>query len=285
MDFRSHELLHLINDGHFLAKALQVVAQLGVADAVGDEPVPVTTVAQRVGAKAEPLARVLRLLASRGIFTLEGGLAEGTVSHTAPSRLLASDHPHSFRPFALNTATTRSWRLPEHMLHMVRTGEPAVAGSWWNELETDPEEARLFDAAMVAKSHTQIAGVIEAFDKRKRNDEERHSADSGGRCRRRHGRLRGVFRVQRRPKCCMIRNQSCLDLLRRTIPEEQQQMAHFFRPTLKDGLWLQNILWVARKRARSILLFRTPSLLLTKSLRQERDRILSSCRDPHSRTR
>ena len=36
--------------------------------AIGDDPVPVATVAERVGAQADPLARVLRLLESRGVF-------------------------------------------------------------------------------------------------------------------------------------------------------------------------------------------------------------------------
>ncbi len=165
MDFQSHDLLHQINDGHFLARALHVAAELGVADAVGDSPLPVVAVAERVGAKPNLLARILRLLASRGIFKLEGGLADGRVSHTPASRLLMSDHPETFRPFALNTATIRSWRLPEHMLHMVQTGEPAAReGGLWSELEASPEDARRFDAAMIAKSHTQIAGLLKAHD-------------------------------------------------------------------------------------------------------------------------
>ena len=163
-DTQSTDLLHQINDGHFLARALHVVAELGVADALGDQPVAVATVADRVGAKADLLARVIRLLASRGIFKLEGGL-EGLVSHTAPSRRLASNHPMSFRPFVLNTATIKSWRLPEHMSHMVRTGEPAAGeGTMWSQLEGSPEDARIFDDAMTAKSHTQIAGVLGSHD-------------------------------------------------------------------------------------------------------------------------
>ena len=164
-DMQSTDLLHQINDGHFLARALHVVAELGVADVIGDEPMPVATVAERIGAKADPLARVIRLLASRGIFKLEGGLAEGRVSHTAPSRRLASNHPTSFRPFVRNTATIKSWRLPEHMSHMVRTGEPAAGeGTMWSQLEGSPEDARIFDEAMIAKSHTQIAGVLKSHD-------------------------------------------------------------------------------------------------------------------------
>lgn len=165
MDIESTDLLHQINDGHFLARALHVAGELGVADAVGDEPTPVRLVAERVSAQADPLARILRLLATRGVFKLEGGLADGRVSHTPASRLLAAGHPNSFRPFVRNTATTRSWRLPEHMLHMVKTGEPAVgAGTMWSQLKSSPEDGRIFDAAMAAKAHSQVAGVVEVHD-------------------------------------------------------------------------------------------------------------------------
>jgi len=164
-DAYTTDLLHQINDGHFLTRALHVVAELGVADVVGDEATPVTIVAERVGAQPDLLARVVRLLASRGIFSLQGGLAEGRISHTPASRRLASDHPQSFRPFVRNTATIRSWRLPEHMTHMVRTGEPAVGqGTMWSQLEQSAEDARIFDDAMTAKSHTQIAGVLASHD-------------------------------------------------------------------------------------------------------------------------
>ena len=165
MDFESQDLLHQLNDGHFVTRALHVVTQLGVADVVGDEPMLVAAVAERVGAKADLLARVLRLVASRGVFKLEGGLAQAQVSHTPASRLLATDHPSSFRPFVLNTAQVKSWRLPEHMMHMVKTGEPAAgAGTMWSQLETSADDSRLFDAAMTAKSHQQIAGLLKAHD-------------------------------------------------------------------------------------------------------------------------
>lgn len=165
MDVQSTELLHLVNDGHFLARALHVAAELGVADVVGDMPLPVAVIAEKVGAQADPLARVIRLLATRGIFVLEGGLADGRVSHTPASRMLAANHPQSFRPFARNTSTTRSWRLPEHMLQMVKTGEPAVgAGTMWSQLKSSPDDARIFDAAMAAKAHSQVTAVVRAHD-------------------------------------------------------------------------------------------------------------------------
>ena len=51
-------------------QALYTAASLGVADIVGDEPVPVEVLAERVGADASALHRVMRLLASTGVFYL-----------------------------------------------------------------------------------------------------------------------------------------------------------------------------------------------------------------------
>ena len=165
MDTASVELLHQLNDGHFVTRALHVVAELGVADQIGETPVPVKVLAERVGAKPELLARGLRAVASHGVFRLTGGLADGEVAHTPASRLLAADHPASFLPFVRNTATIRSWRLPEHMLEMVRTGVPAVGeGTMWSGLVAAPGDARIFDAAMAAKAHSQVDVILRTHD-------------------------------------------------------------------------------------------------------------------------
>lgn len=165
MDTQSAKLILQLNEGHFVTRALHVAAQLGVADHVGDDPVPVATVAARVGAQPDPLARIIRVLATRGVFALQDGLADGKIAHTPASRVLASDHPASLRPMALNSGQPVSWQLAQHMMHMVRTGEPAFAeGSMWSKLEVTPEEARVFDAAMAAKAHIQIDSLLHTQD-------------------------------------------------------------------------------------------------------------------------
>src|ERR1700712_756550 len=77
------------------AKCVQLVAELGVADCIDDEPLAIGAVAQKLGVNSDALDRVLRLLAGHGIF--QGG--NGTYEHTAASRLLREDHPMSVRAF------------------------------------------------------------------------------------------------------------------------------------------------------------------------------------------
>ena len=84
-----------ISAGYWLPRALHVVADLGVADALDEEPRSAGDLAKEVGADADALDRVLRLLASHGMFQRHGG----KYSHSALSRALRSDHPHSMRAY------------------------------------------------------------------------------------------------------------------------------------------------------------------------------------------
>lgn len=68
--------------------ALRAVTALGVADHLGAGPRPVAEVAAAVGVEADPLRRLLRLLAARGIFAED---ADGRVRLTAAGQALRSD--------------------------------------------------------------------------------------------------------------------------------------------------------------------------------------------------
>jgi C-methyltransferase len=149
------------------ARSLQVVAELGLADHVEEEPVTAATLASSCGVDAVALDRVLRLLATHGIFTRG---AEG-YGHTDASRLLRGDHPMSMRAFC------RFFGLPlvtsslEHLDHSVRSGQPAVEvvepNGFWAYLQAHPDEAAVFDQAMTAKAGADVAAVLGAYDFRR----------------------------------------------------------------------------------------------------------------------
>ena len=84
-----------ISAGYWFPRALHVVADLGVAEALDEEPRSAVYLAKEVGADADALDRVLRLLASHGVFHRRGG----KYVHNALSRALRSDHPHSMRAY------------------------------------------------------------------------------------------------------------------------------------------------------------------------------------------
>ena len=146
------------------ARSLQLVAELGVADLIDEQPVAAEELAASCGAEPGALHRVLRLLAANGIFAHQ---PEG-YRHTEASRLLRDDHPMSVR------ALTRAYGLPviaaslEHLDHSVRSGQPAVEvvepNGFFAYLEAHPDEATIFDQAMTAKAAADVATVLGAYD-------------------------------------------------------------------------------------------------------------------------
>jgi hypothetical protein len=150
----------LINS-HTLARCLHVVAELGVADALEDQPATAAELAARTRADADALGRMLRLLAAHDIFAID---SEG-VSHTDASRLLRSDHPQSLRSFARMVGMPALWNAFTELGAVARTGRPPL--DWAGLVEYfagHPREAALFNEAMVGKSGAIIPAVLDAID-------------------------------------------------------------------------------------------------------------------------
>ena len=165
MDMQAFDLVQQLCASHYLVRSLHVVAQLGVADAVGDGGRPVGVIAAEVGADADALRRVLRLLESRGLFVLDGDV----VSQSAASQFLRSDHPASLDAFVRMFAQPIQWQTAGELMHAVETGESAAArvfpaGGTWGYLAANPAEGAVFGRAMAAKSAVQIADVLGAHD-------------------------------------------------------------------------------------------------------------------------
>jgi C-methyltransferase len=159
-----HEIVWGLTNACVASRALHVVADLGVADHIGDEPVSAAELASRCDAHPEALDRVLRLLATMGVFEA----VDGGFRHTPASELLRSDHPMSMRGFP------RMMNLPvmagtfAHLDHAVRTGEPAVQkvhpGGFWGYLHERPDEAVIFGQAMAARVAADTAALLDAYD-------------------------------------------------------------------------------------------------------------------------
>ena len=150
--------------GACLPRSLHVVTEIGVADALGDEPRTPAQLAQSVGANPDALARVLRLLAANGVFEIH----EGKVSHTPASRLLRSDHPQSMRPLARMLGLDVNWDSYRDFAHSVKTGEPSsgkiLPKGFWGYFQENPEAGRIFNAAMTSKAQTQVPAVVAGYD-------------------------------------------------------------------------------------------------------------------------
>lgn len=158
-----HRLLEIAG-GYSLSRCLHVVADVGVADALDEDPRPVADLAASVGAHPEALGRVLRLLSAHGVFELQGD----SCRHSPASTLLRTDHPRSMRPLVRMFGLPMNWAVYGELGHAVRTGFPAaekvLPGGFWSRFAEHPDEAGIFNAAMAAKAHGQVTGVLAAYD-------------------------------------------------------------------------------------------------------------------------
>ena len=106
--------------GAWLAQALYVAAELGIADLLAAGPMPVTALSSASGcADSDGLYRVLRLLASHGIFHEDD---EQVFSLAPMGARLRSDVPGSMRDLVILYGA-ESYQAWGGLLHGVRTGE------------------------------------------------------------------------------------------------------------------------------------------------------------------
>ncbi|MBC7290004.1 MAG: hypothetical protein H5T83_01535 [Actinotalea sp.] len=160
----STQLLEL-SSGHVLSRALHVVAELGVADVLGDEPLSAADLAEAGGWDADALHRVLRLLESHGVFRLDD---RGRWRHTSRSRRLRTDDPASQRGFVRMNGTPFGWESFTALQHSIETGRPGISRLHprgpWAYLEAHPDQAAVFQQAMADKGRADVAAAMAAHD-------------------------------------------------------------------------------------------------------------------------
>jgi hypothetical protein len=151
--------------GSLGSQAVYVAAQLGIADLLVDGPKHVDELANSSSADAQSLYRVLRALASFGVFQEFGNRVFGL---TPTRELLRSDSPRSLRDLAIFMGEDWHWRVWGRTLYSVRTGKAA-----WDQVHgqevfpyfaSNPEAAKIFDRAMTSLSNLAIKAVVEGYD-------------------------------------------------------------------------------------------------------------------------
>jgi SAM-dependent methyltransferase len=150
--------------GYYISRAIYVAATLGIADLLAHGPQPSSTLAKATGMHAESLTRVLRLLASVGVFTEE---EDRCFALTPLGECLRTGVPGSMRSTALLFAgiTQEAWR---DLLYSVRTGEPAFHHVFgmdsFSYMAQHPEEAANFDKAMADFTKGIAIAVAATYD-------------------------------------------------------------------------------------------------------------------------
>lgn len=158
------ELLRLVT-ACWASKAVCLAARLGIADRLRDGPRPAAELAAATGMHADALYRLLRALASLGVF-------EEVDAHafrlTPLAQYLRTDVPDSLHALAVLLGEPEHWRSWEGLIHSVRTGRPAFDAAFgmpfFGYLGAHPEAARRFDDAMASRSAGENAAILAAYD-------------------------------------------------------------------------------------------------------------------------
>lgn len=148
--------------GGVVAQSVSVAAELGIADRLTSGPLTTAQLAEAVGADAGKLHRLLRFLASLGVFQ---SAQDGTWSLTPLAELLRSDGPASMRAGARMLG--RMSKVMPHLVDNVRTGQCAYNLAFgkpiFEDLSAKPEDAAIFDAAMNSFHGPETDAVLNAY--------------------------------------------------------------------------------------------------------------------------
>lgn len=157
------KLLSLVA-GEWAAQGMYAAARFDIAGHLLDGPKSAQELAKLTQCSEENLYRLLRMLASIGIF-YEG--ENRMFSNTDASELLAKDHPQSLRALTLfySEEMSRSWCS---VADCVKKGKPAfdlVYGQpVFDYFRTHPQAAGQFNAAMKEKSKAIVSSCLQSFD-------------------------------------------------------------------------------------------------------------------------
>ena len=163
-DVQSSQQLSRLMVGGWITQAVYVAAELGIADSLTDGPRTAEELAEHTHAHGGALYRVLRALATVGIFTED---ADRRFSLTPVANCLRSDIPDSLRSFAIMVGAEfyQSWG---NLLHSARTGEPGFQERFgvpfFQYMTEHPDRHAIYDAAMMVHGVAETEPMLDAYD-------------------------------------------------------------------------------------------------------------------------
>jgi hypothetical protein len=158
-------LLQLIT-GAWVTQTIYVAASLGIADHLKDESRTVEELAQLTQSQPDHLYRILRTLASVGIFT---EVQPCQFALTEMANYLRSDVPGSLRSLSMTVSDTWQWACFGELLHTVKTGEAAMQRLYQVEdtfeyLTQNPQSGQIFDNAMTGWANNIHTAILDTYD-------------------------------------------------------------------------------------------------------------------------
>jgi hypothetical protein len=151
--------------GFQISRMIRLVADLALADRIEPDAIRrVTDLASECQVRATPLLRIVRALASFGVFRVT---AAGEISHSPLSLYLRTDTPGSLHHGARFWTQSGSWRAWGELDAALTDGIPhQVAWSMgrFDYLRRHPDEARTFDEFMAHFPDDRQQALANAYD-------------------------------------------------------------------------------------------------------------------------
>ncbi len=158
------KMLDLIG-GFWIARSIYLAAELGVADVFDDRPKTIAQLAVATNAEPRSLYRLLRALASIGIFT---EVSDRCFVLTPLAAMLKSDRPDSMRYTVLSEMGDDHFLGWSNGLHSLRTGETAFDAatgmSAWDYYTQNPEVGWIFSQSMTGMLTPVSQAVAATYD-------------------------------------------------------------------------------------------------------------------------
>ncbi|MCI0354409.1 MAG: hypothetical protein L0099_05115 [Acidobacteria bacterium] len=144
---------------YVLSISVNVVAKLKIADMLKAGPRPTRELAAAAGANEDALYRVMRALASCGVFVER---APHTFALTPTAEPLCTGS--SLYDLIVWISDPFHFRIYAETMHSVKTGQPCadrvLGRPLFDYFPTDKEESEIFNAAMISMTAMVIAAVL-----------------------------------------------------------------------------------------------------------------------------
>lgn len=152
--------------GYRVSQSIYVAAKLGIADLLKDGPKSSDELAKVTGTHASSLYRLLRALASVGVFAEDENSRFGL---TPLAAALQTGVPDSVRASTIMFCEQWHWRLWGDLLESVKTGKTAVdhiygTSNLFEYFMQDLEAGKVFNEAMTSTSVTANDAVVTGYD-------------------------------------------------------------------------------------------------------------------------
>src|ERR1700752_4341654 len=160
-----YEVLFQMVIGKWISQAVGTVVEIGVPEQLAKGARRCSDIAREAGVSEDGMYRLLRALASLGLFVES---ADRRFKLTGMGKLLRRDHAESLAGYARFVAHDSTWRPWGQLGYSVKTGMPAFDhvfnASIFEHLSRNPEVAAVFDGAMTSISATEARATSDAYD-------------------------------------------------------------------------------------------------------------------------